>query len=221
MTVALDPTDIGPGLRLSIGVSGSGKTYGMRSTVFRNARAFPIIVLDQMAEWHSAPTGIRAVGVSSVREAIDAIKKHEVSLAIVRGPGDVAEMFDRACRWAAKGSGVRGVACSEAHIPIPNGKPLADHVKVAVTQWRHKRLALFLDTQRLALLSRTVTEQATLLKLYAIVGDNDLSVVRATWGKELLESLRVVAARYAAGAPGWHVRLGINRAPPYRVERDR
>lgn len=210
-------------ITLSVGVSGSGKTHGVRAAVFRAARSHPVIVIDRMAEWDKVPVDLarRTRGVVGLREAREAIRGG-MRLAIVRDSrSDVAELFDRACRWAIKYPGLAGVACPEVHRACPNAAPLTANAEIAVTQWRHHKVALWLDTQRLPLLSRTVTEQATLLKLYAIVGDRDLSVVRSTWGHLCEAAVRECANRYARGEPGWHVALGLNRAPPFKLARDR
>jgi hypothetical protein len=204
-------------------VSGSGKTHGVKSSVFRAARSHPIIVLDRMAEWDSVPVDLarRTRGVVGLREAREAVRSG-ARLVIVRDSrSDIEELFARACKWAIKYPGLAGVACPEAHRACPNAKPLRPDVEIAVTQWRHHKVALWVDTQRLPLLSRTVTEQATLLKLYAIVGDRDLSVVRSTWGSQCEAAVRECANRYARGEPGWHVALGLNRAPPFKLARDR
>lgn len=210
-------------ITLSVGVSGSGKTYGVRAAVFRAARTHPVIVIDRMAEWENVPVDLarRTKGVIGLREAREAVKAG-YRLVIVRDSrSDVAQLFDRACRWAIRYPGLAGVACPEAHRACPNGTPLPADVEIAVTQWRHHKVALWLDTQRVPLLSRTVTEQATLLNLYAIVGDRDLSVVRSTWGNQCEAAVRECANRYARGERGWHVALGLNRAPPFKLVRDR
>lgn len=208
---------------LSVGVSGSGKTHGRKARVFRAARTCPIIVLDRMAEWDKVPVDLarRTRGAVGLREAFELVK-HGARLVIVRDSrSDIEEQFDRACRWAIKYPGLAGVCCPEAHRACPNHKPLRANVEIAATQWRHHKVALWLDTQRLPLLSRTITEQATQLNLYAIVGDRDLSVVRSTWGNQCEAAVRECANRYARGEPGWHVSLGLNRAPPFKLVRDR
>lgn len=210
-------------ITLSVGVSGSGKTHGVKSSVFLAARSHPIIVLDRMAEWNEVPRDLskRTRGVVGLHEAKEAVRAG-YRLVIVRDSrSDVAEQFDRVCKWAAKYPGLAGVACPEAHRACPNHGPLRPNVEIAVTQWRHHKIALWVDTQRLSLLSRTVTEQATLLKLYAIIGDRDISVIEATWGKQCAAAVRECAFRYSRGEPGWHVALGLNRAPPFKVARDR
>jgi hypothetical protein len=211
------------GIHLSIGVSGSGKTYGMRSAVYDASRHMPIMVIDRMYEWGSVPGRLagRAVGVTSAADGIAVFKSRpQTRMVIVRDVGEVADSLNAACLWAISSKGPAGVACSEVHRAAPNGGRLPGEIERAVTQWRHHKVGLWLDTQRLALLSRTITEQATELKLYTIVGDRDLSVIGATWGNDLVVAVGKCAAKFAAGEPGWHVNLGIVRTPPYSIARD-
>lgn len=209
------------GVKLSVGVSGSGKTYGIRRSVYNAVRAgVPVMVIDQVAEWSEVPSDIAAAGVYSVRDARASLQSG-ARLVIVRPPsGALGREAEAACAWAAEGGELRGIALPEAHRIAPVSSPLPPWLDTCTTRWRHHRVILWADTQRLSLLSRTITEQATELRLYAIVGDRDLSVLRATWGRELEAAVQECAARYARGEPGWHVRLGLVRAPPWSLHRD-
>lgn len=211
------------GIHLSVGVSGAGKTYGVRQAIYAAARTMPIIVIDRMREWTSVPADLAPYtrGVHSVREAKEALREgSSTRLAIVAVTGDLVESVEAACAWARDRVGPAGVAIPEAHRSAPNGAPLPPALEDCATAWRHHRVGLWLDTQRLPLLSRTLTEQATMIRLYAIIGDRDLSIIRSTWGRELCDAVQQCAARYADGEPGWHVALGLKRAPPYVLARD-
>lgn len=237
-----------PTIHLHIGTSGSGKTFDLKKEVERDATEIPIIVLDQMSEWTSAPRGIFVRGVTSVEEAIAIFKKQGArakGIVIVRGMGArVGEAWDRACDWARRTPQHRGVACSEVHIPCPSGKDLLPNVLVAATQYRHKNITIYVDTQRLALMDTTLRDQAdTDVKIFSVVGARDIDVIRGAWGRTVEENVRECARRFIAGggregnkrpcimcraAPGtrhalscvvgsgWHVRACV---PPYTVTR--
>lgn len=207
---------------LSVGVSGSGKTYGMRRGIFRAARRMPIAVIDRMREWNEVPADLVRVtrGARSVEEAREWFK-NGMRLVIVRDDRtDVANQLDAACKWAIRYPGEAGVACPEAHRACPLNKPLPHYVEIALTQWRHHRVWLWLDTQRMPLLSKTATEQATVLKLYTIVGVRDLSVIEQTYGPDCRASVEACAAKLREGQPGWHVALGHVRVKPFPLTRD-
>lgn len=203
-----------PGIRLSIGVSGAGKTYGVTRDVYRAAQAgTPVLVIDRMHEWTRGDAGARTIA--------DAAKHVErgARLVIVR-PADVVAASEDACAWARDFDGVAGVAIPEAHRACPNAGRLSPAIDDVATAWRHHRVALWLDTQRIALLNRTLTEQARVIRLYAIVGDLDTRVVSELGGRELAAAVRACAEKLAAGEPGWHVALGLVRTPPYHVVRE-
>lgn len=217
------------GIRLHVGVSGSGKTYGMKTDVFNTARFMPVLAIDRMAEWGTVPRALVHKGFVTIGEACDWLREGEKrrrnGLAIVRDTGDVAQAFDLACRWAVMGDGPRGVACSEIHRACPNHVPLLSNVEAVATQWRHKQVALFIDTPRLSLLSPTLREQSTSgLKIFSVFGPRDLAVIAETWGAQVEAAVRECSRRFVAGGgvggngAGWYVRPNV---PPYKLERDR
>lgn len=201
------------GIRLAIGVSGAGKTHGIKGEVYAAARLHPVIVIDRMHEWSRGDGWARDVGTAAK------MIKDGARLVIVRPPDAVAAA-EQACAWARDYPGLAGVAIPEAHRVAPNASKLAIPVEDVACAWRHHKVALWLDTQRIALLSRTLTEQAREIRLYAIVGDLDTRVVAELGGRDLALLVRECAARLAAGQPGWHVRLGLVRVPPYEMRRD-
>jgi hypothetical protein len=202
-----------PGIRLSIGVSGAGKTHGIREDVYRAARAgLPVLVIDRMCEWERGDAGARDVATAA---------RHVESgarLVVVR-PSDAVAAAEEACAWARDYPGAAGVAIPEAHRVAPSSSKLPEALEDVACAWRHHRVALWVDTQRIALLSRTITEQARSIRLYAIVGDLDSRVVAELGGRELADCVHACAAKLADGEPGWHVELGLVRVPPYQVRR--
>lgn len=180
----------------------------------------PIMVLDRMCEWGSVPQSLASVtvGCQTIPQAIEHARRGK-RLIIVR-PTDVVAASEAACAWARDYRGIAGVAIPEAHRVAPNVNKLPLAIDDVATAWRHHRVALWLDTQRIALLNRTLTEQARELRLYAIVGDRDLSVVGEIGGKDLTAKVMECAARLAGGESGYHVELGLVRTPPYVIKRE-
>lgn len=236
-----------PGVRVAVGVSGAGKTYGVRRQVFEAARSLPVIVIDQMAEWNEAPRDIKRSGwempdktqLPAIVEYIEREIARGNRLIVLRGGDEHLSALAAASVALKRGSAssrfntddrseaITGIAIPEAHHIFPSGGKLAKPLLRIATQWRHFRVALWCDTQRFALLSRTVEQQATReLRLYAIVGDRDLSVVRDVGGRELADAVAEAGRRLDSpehgglGEAGWHVRLGLTRRPPYTLHRD-
>lgn len=210
-----------PGIRLNIGISGTGKTYCIRGQVYRSAAHMPIMVLDRMCEWSSVPASLApyTAGCQTVAQGIEHAKRGK-RLIVVR-PQDIVSASNEACIWARDYKGVAGVAIPEAHRVCPNMQnSLPQAIDDVATAWRHHKVALWLDTQRIANLNRTLTEQARELKLFSIVGDRDLKVVSEIGGSELVAKIKECASRLAAGDPGWHVELGLVRVPPYQLKKE-
>lgn len=203
-----------PGLRLGIGTSGAGKTYGTKREVYAAARGgVPVIVIDQMYEWTHADGAYQ-----TTREAVAAIQKG-ARLVLVRAD-DPVEAAEQACAWAiADRTKTRGVALPEAHNLLPSAGTLPPSAMKCVTAWRHFRIALWLDTQRLALLNRTCSEQARTIRVYATIGDLDLQALRRIGGPALADAASEAATRMERGEPGWHVTLGLVRKAPFTLTR--
>lgn len=202
-----------PGIRVSVGMSGAGKTHGIKREVLEAARVHPVLVIDRMAEWEEGDAG-----AYDVPTAVAEIEKG-AKLVIVR-PTDIDAATEAACRWAKRHRHeLTGLVFPEAQRAWPNGRISSHDAEDVITQFRHWRVAAWFDTQRIALLNRTVTEQAGDLRLYAIAGNLDLRVVDELGGSELVEAVRVCTRKLVDGEPGWHVRLGPLRVPPFRVSR--
>lgn len=217
-------SDADAGIRTSIGVSGAGKTYGIRSSIYRSARHMPIVVIDTNEEWASVPRELQRVtaGALDMDAAIAAIARG-ARLVIVR-PADLESAAHRAFEWAIerpRSDGVRGIAIPEAHLVLPNraitSEPRA--VQLAVLAWRHRKVALWLDTQRFAQLSVTVRDQSRITRLYA-QGKSDMDKVQEWGGRALADRVRECAERFRRGEPGWHVPIHVAPIPPFEVSRD-
>jgi hypothetical protein len=210
------------GLQVYVGVSGAGKTHAVRADVYRACRrGLPVIVIDRMHEWGTVPSDMRAIasGATDIAQATDLIASGK-RLVVLRAPGDVVKTAEDVCAWVRSYPGPAGVAIPEAHRAAPNAKPLPIPIEDIVCAWRHYQATVWCDTQRIALLNRTITEQARTLKLFAIVGDRDTKVVADIGGKALSEQVRECAVRLARGEPGWHVALDLARCPPYELSRE-
>jgi hypothetical protein len=210
------------GIRVAVGVSGAGKTHGVRKQIYAAAEHMPVIVIDRMCEWSAVPARLsgRTQIVNSVFAAKGAISSGGVRLAIVQCK-DAAKEAALACEWARDYPEIAGVAIPEAHRCAPNKGSLPQPIEDAACAWRHHRVALWLDTQRFALLSRTLVEQAREIRVYAS-GPRDVdAVVAELGGPELSDAIRECGDRLARGEPGWHVRLQqTSIRPPYVLERE-
>ena len=213
MATELRPTDAG--IRLAVGVSGSGKTYGVTNDVKRAAASgMPVMVIDRMREWT-----VGHAGVTTIEAGAKAAEKG-AKLIIVR-PRDFVAAVEEACAWAIAQPGVAGVAVPEAHGALPNSMRLSGAVEDVATAWRHHKVALWCDTQRLALINRTVTEQACELRIYAVRGELDMRVVKELGGAALVDAVKECARRMRDGEKGWHVKLDVSGLGPYLPQRDK
>lgn len=233
-THKLGPLD--GGVRVSIGRPGSGKTFGVRRDVIESARAgMPIVVVDVTGEW-TLPPGLAALNErgripswADVRSAVAAIERGD-RIAIVRTPigapaATLLQHADDACRWACNEKHeLRGVAIPEAWLIAPASGRLSPGIAEVTRMWRHRNVALWLDAQRISMMSRNVVELAKELRLYAASGDTDFDVIRRVGGggengRQLAAAIATAAARFADGEPGWHVILGEVREPPFELVR--
>lgn len=230
--MTLLPTD--DGCRVSLGACGTGKSYGIRRDVLRVAadRSFPVMVLDLTGEWKQAPRGsVLAPSVTDAARALDA----GAPLAVVRidSLDDAAAIADEAFAWACAqrdkdpdGKGAcAGVVVNEAQLVWPAGARLRAWTYRAISQWRHYRVAVWLDVQRVAELQITLSQLARETRLYATGAPTDLERFRAWGGQPLLDALADATRRWRDGGgargtgQGWHVTLDESRMGPYKVER--
>lgn len=229
-------TDVGlprfpwdPGLRLSCGVSRSGKTHHLQRVVWAATERIPVIVLDRKNEVR-IPEQLASITAicRSVRDAAGWAKHGKRYLIVRPGDVDASALLEEACEWAREGAATgkahsratRGVAMSEAHRAMPNGRPLKPATDECVTAWAHCNCDLFFDVQRLAKLETTVSENASELRLYTVTGSTDFQRVREIGGRDLENAVRVCGERFDAGQPGWHVKLGVSRRGPFVPTRE-
>lgn len=217
------------GLHVAIGVSGAGKTHGLREGIYSAARdGMPIVVLDQTHEWNEVPEDLAPFtrGTVNVAEAQRHVQAG-ARIVIVRQDGDPEELGRYLCAWAARHPGPSGVAFSEAQMIMPaNVARLPAEILKVATQWRHPRtcVGMWADTQRFALIHNTIIGNARDLRVYGISGASDFAKAREIGDRALEEALRECAWRlqdYQEGrnpnGVGWHVRMGVSKLPPYTI----
>lgn len=219
---------IGPELHAAVGISGSGKTYGIRRQVLATCAArVPVIVVDTIkdAHWRTLPRPLlkRAAGFAETQctaERVTSALDKGALLVVVRpsyeAALDVAEAMAGVARdWPT----LCGVAIPEAHRIAPNGRPMPPAIGDVVTAFRHHKVRAWFDSQRLALLNTSITELARDLRIYTIRGRRDFAAAREIGDEPLVAALRDCAERFDRGERGWHVALGVRQAPPFRPER--
>lgn len=227
LTGEIGPAD--PGVRLYFGNPGSGKSYALSRSVMAAAAHRTIIVVDATREWadddgvmgRRLPDGTYVVGARTLARAMDAAASAPRGIVIYHPRIWVDDTIALVDAMAASRARNLGIAISEAHNLMPNGQPLAPGFDAIVTRWRHLHMAAWFDTQRPARLARTVTELATEISLFACNGPRDAEAVAdlVSDPKSLLAANDESCRRFAAGESGWHVRLGLDRAPPYTLRR--
>lgn len=223
--MALGPTD--PGVRLCVGLSKSGKSYSIRADVHEAARrGMPIAVVDSMHEWTSFPPDIvkRAVVLSRAewtRANIAAAVKRGMRIVIVRTTGNdqTIEAADIACHWALRHEGIAGVAITEAWQVAPTSGIKARRLAEVTRAFRHRKVAAWLDAQRLTMISPHVRELCLELRCFAMAGHTDHQILTDIGTKHLSDAVHECARRYARGEYGWHVALGAERIGPYPLAR--
>lgn len=216
-----------PALRVAIGVSGSGKSYYVKNEVLIAARTIPVMVIDMMREWPAVPIpndlmpyAAPAYDVATAIKAVAAGKR-----LVVIQPADMMAASIQAAEWARQYPGVAGLAIHECHHVAPVNQPMPIEIDRIATQWRHHRVAFWADCQRIARLHHSITDNARELRLFAQWGDLDLKRVKEIGGQPLVDAINDCARRFAPtdeggqNEPGWHVRLGVLRTPPFQIVR--
>jgi len=213
----MHPTE--PGIRLAVGVSESGKTFGIRRDLAIASEKFPIIVLDQTKEWTKTP--VPSKGCEKLEHAFEWVKRGHRLVVCRTTRSELAEQGTRLCEWALNVPQLVGVAVPEAHNVWPNGRPLPPPMMELVTAWRHHKVAAWFDAQRFALVDATIRAQAREVRLYTMHSDLDIDqakrMVRS--GGELVKAIDECADRFDRREYGWHVTLSASRRPPYIPER--
>jgi hypothetical protein len=222
------------GLHVRVGISGAGKTHDVKRGVWTAAaEGMPVVVLDRMYEWSQLPAALAPYTTIRHSHDNDGIKKaldDGARIVVVRDdparhvePAHVAmamcDLIKRRSRIENRGP--HGIAIPEAHVIAPRHR-IDGPVREVATAWRHFRVGAWFDTQRIAALNAAITENARDLKIFATVGELDLARFReiASGARELEMAVREAAARMERGEPGWHVKLGLSRRPPYELTRE-
>jgi hypothetical protein len=226
VTRALEPWE--DGCRVAIGTCGSGKSYGIKRDLYAAHERFPIIIIDSAGEWRKGPPGtVLARDVEHAKTAF----KNKARIAIIRPDDDPGPLVEEAFAWAIGRSrddakhACAGVAVSEAAMVWPNGCRLSKNVRRAMTQWRHYHVASWIDVQRVAELSTTITDLARETRVYATGGPHEIKRLHGMGGDELTSAVGECMRRFQAGggargtAQGWHVTLDESRMGPYEVTR--
>ncbi len=210
-----------PGIRAFIGIPGAGKTTLLRAQVHDAAKEFPVVVLDLAEDWDAVPRSIAwrpARTWSAAKFALDGGAR----LVIIRPAHDkVEETAIAAASWALSTPGPKGIAIPEGHNVFPNTTGLPGPLQLLLTKWRHASVTLWVDTQRIVLLSTTLRGCTTELRIFAQCERADLDEVRRIGGDELVTEVQEAARRMddvehgGDEDPGWHVVLGRVRRPPF------
>lgn len=222
------------GLHVAVGISGAGKTHSVKRGVWiAAAEGMPVIVLDRMYEWTQFPQALARFVQLRHSHDVDGIKKaldDGARIVVVRDdparhvePAHVAmQMCDLIKkRSRSENRGPHGIAIPEAHVIAPRHR-IDGPVREVATAWRHFRVGAWFDTQRIAALNAAITENARDLRIFATVGELDHQRFReiARGSAELSACALDAADRMERGEPGWHVKLGLSRKPPYELVRD-
>ncbi len=233
MGTGLHPME--PGVRVAVGVSKSGKSHGISRDVFAAVRGgMPVVVVDSMHEYRAVPPDIAkrfyvvqeadtqkflADGSKYIRDIFASDEK--IRLVIVRPTTkpDTVRAMEIACRWAITTKGMTGVACPEAWQVAPSSKKVTPSFATVTRAWRHKQVAMWLDSQRMTMMSADVVDLAQEVRCYAMTGRRDLVIAGELGGPELVTAIKQATAKYAANEYGWHVCLGALRVGPYKIER--
>lgn len=225
------------GLIGHFGLPGSGKTHGLRQSVFRAVEhGTTVIVFARMPQdWAQIPrhwpdgAAIQAPDLGTARR----LAEEGARLIVIGGPVSLDEL-DEAAKWTiergerAVGVGdERGIAIAEAHRVIDPQTRLPRYLDDVVSGWRHYGANLWVDSQRIGRVRRDLTENLSIVRIFAVRGDRDRQVVRDLGGRELeeaaLECARILGRSGKSPPPpedaGWHVELRQAGTPPYPIVR--
>lgn len=211
------------GTRLYYGIPGSGKSFLARNDALASDRRIVAIDMTAKRDWvfprerFIPPEVTRWLGkkrkLAIVREYDSYEQRYSegTDLIVVQAIDD--EHRARILGHAVKQEGI-AIVIHEAHTI---GKECKRHLDYLATQWRHHDLAAFVDSQRPARVPRTVTELATQVHVFALVGPRDRAAVRELAADiEAFEAAHaLVRAAHARGTKGMHVVLDESRGGPY------
>jgi len=217
---------------LALGVSKSGKTYGMQRRI-RDILSRPpgwaaVVAVDVNAEWPGELLrGVRCAKARTPRTLARALAAgHRLVIFAPEPDWDSdtphRESVQAAAALVGGGGPARLLVVPECHLSIPEGKPLGRAVAALVHAGRHPatRGAIWADTQHPADMPKTLIKEAREIDLYATGAVQDLDYFRRMGGRELVTAIKRCAALMESGARGYHVRVRpLTCMPPYRIER--
>ncbi len=205
-----------------------GKTHALvrvaESHALRKVQPWTVVVVDPKREM---PRHTRhGVIVSGPRGADEACKRGH-RLLIWQGGTGYGDRPDTnaACAWVLQRGAGTLLCLPEAHLALPNGPiPPIETVEV-LTGYRHRGLAVILDTQRLVSLSMMARNNLDKARVFGTTGPRDLAELEAWGGVELSTAARECARRRrpppdGKGEPGWFVDYDpMVSCGPYKLER--
>lgn len=221
-------------MRLHVGLPRHGKSHAAKRELFTFCREHPAMVLDGAYEWTRAPGNVvpreladdcvllRDGDATVARAAalIDSGKR----LVVLSTDGDPEVIGEAMCKWARYHKGRAGIVMPEAHAAFPVSRALGAHARACVTAFRHWDVAVWVDTQRFALLNRS-WDLAQTIRVFSAT-DADYKRLREIGGAALVDAVRECGRRNTPkergglGEPGWHVTL-YEGARPEKYEPER
>lgn len=221
-----------PGIRLSLGVSKAGKTTLMMGDLREAVKHMPIVVFDQ-TRTDFTRTPVPSATCSKIDTAIRLVEMHERArkkdqphaFVIFQPPGDFFNQGVKLCEWAVSDSQrghMKGLAFPEAHMVFPVKKTdLPDPMMRMLTAYRHFMVSCWFDSQRPALLNTTIRGQSGETNVFTLGAQTDIDAVSESVRDKqaFVRQLDVCAAHYMRGEYGYHITLGVYRAPPYNISR--
>lgn len=225
---------IRPGIRMHVGLPGAGKTQTMLFEMqAMNIGGVPIIAFDRNGEIKEWP-GKKVKLFGSRRPKVDgsaAFRKlkdlepgtlYIVYDSLLNTQGNykhairIADTYyDTLHKKYPNAKLVAGIAIPEAHLLLPkSGGDL--EILEATTGWRHRKLALWFDGQRMAILNTTAVEvsrgpNAGALRIFPMGGHNDLKLIREMGGDELEVLMDEVNNLYEKGHKGAFIDCALTK----------
>jgi hypothetical protein len=203
-----------------------GKTHAL----FRVAEAhvktgWTVVVMDP--KYEGARQTKQGVIVSGPNGADEAVKRGKRLILWQAGKqlGDRPDA-NAVCTWALKRGAGTLVCIPEAHLCWPNnGTQLPLETVEVLTGFRHRGLAVVIDTQRLSQLTTMARGNFDRARIFGVTGTTDLKLLGEWGGAELVTAVRECARRRreppaGLGERGHFVDFDpMNSDPPYKIGR--
>lgn len=208
-------------VQVHVGVSGSGKTYRAQRLAERAAQlGAKVLVIDIHREF--TKEGRLPMAVVSEPAHCDKAVAAGHRFLVAQPAEFLGLAHARLIEWGLRSRDTLFVI-TEAHRYWPSharpGVALDAPSAELLTAYRHFGCGLIADTQRAAALSKTATEQASILRVFATVGRRDLDVLD-DYARGLAQAATDAAGRLARGEAGWHVCVDTRtRMGPFTLTR--